>query len=222
MEEVTQLGKALYNVRKAHRLLHDYQTRMLDLAYFIKTKLGMPKFTGKKHFSNPISSSSQSDKNIWRDMWAWNFLYSYVFEYYLGVKDVNNKKYAISLIQYSDTGYFDSQNVSSNLPDSFTAEEHCSSKLLIVLEEIDKDGKWNWGDGSSIESIVLNKEYGCSSHEKTTLQLPDGGVQIIYSVPLENMGNEMSVLKELQAFVDYCNNEGLMAFQGLNLVAQSE
>lgn len=221
MEEVTQLGKALYNVRKAHRLLHDYQTRMLDLAYFIKTKLGMPNFTGKKHFSNPISS--QSDKNIWRDMWAWNFLYSYVFEYYLGVKNVNNKKYAVSLIQYSDTGYFDSQNVSSNLPDSFTAEEHCSSKLLIVLEEIDKDGKWNWGDGSSIESIVLNKEYGCSSHEKTTLRkLPNGGVQIIYSVPLENMGNEMSVLKELQAFVDYCNNEGLMAFQGLNLAAQSE
>lgn len=221
MEEVTQLGKALYNVRKAHRLLHDYQTRMLDLAYFIKTKLDMPTFTGKKHFSKTISS--QSDKNIWRDMWAWDFLYSYVFEYYLGEKNVNNKKYAISLIQYSDTGYFDSQNVIRNLPDSFTAEEHCSSKLLIVLEEIDKDGKWNWGDGSSIEPIVLNKEYGCSSHEKTTLrELPNGGVQIIYSIPLENMGNEMSVLKELQAFVDYCNNEGLMAFQGLNLVAQSE
>lgn len=222
MEEVTQLGKALYNVRKAHRLLHDYQTRMLDLAYFIKTKLGMPNFKGKKHFSAPISS--QSDKNIWRDMWAWDFLYSYVFEYYLGEKNVNNKKYAVSLIQYSDTGYFDSQNVSRNLPDSFTAEEHCSSKLLIVLEEIDKDGKWNWGNGVSIESIVLNKQYGCSSHEKTTLreELPNGGVQIIYSIPLENMGNEMSVLKELQAFVDYCNNEGLMAFEGLNLVAQSE
>lgn len=216
MDNITSLEEALCNVRKAHRLLHDYQTRMLDLAYYIKTKLGMPGFEGKKHFSDPISA--QSKKNIWRDMWAWDFLYSYVYEYYLGYRSIHNIKYAVSLIQYSDTGYFDSIVGDRNEPRSFASEEDAISKLLIFIEEIKQDAVWGWGNGHSLASFILDKRYGCSGHDADCITLDNGrGKQVIYSIPLRNMSNEESVLKELQKFVDYCNKKGLIAFQGLQL-----
>lgn len=214
MEKIEQLKEALCNVRKAHRLLHDYQTRMLNLAHFIKMKLDMPSFKGVKHFSDPISS--QSDKNIWRDMWAWDFLYSYVFEYYLGEKTIENSKYAISLIQYSDTGYFDRDNISRNAPFSFMEEKSCISKFLIVIEEIPNNGQWNWG----IKNIISKKEYGASEHTITILQdeLQHEGSQVLYSIALEKLADEMSTLQELQKFIDECNQHGLKAFQGKQLI----
>lgn len=86
METTTEnLSNALLDVRRAHRILYAYQKRMSDLAYFIKRKLDMPKFRGFKHFSRPISKSS-GYLTIRHDMWAWDYLYSYLFEYYLGKK----------------------------------------------------------------------------------------------------------------------------------------
>ena len=101
METNTQkLTNALQDVRRAHRILYAYQKRMSDLAYFIKRKLDMPKFRGFKHFSRPISKN-RGYLTIRHDMWAWDYLYSYLFEYYLGKKEAGDKLHATNLVLFS-------------------------------------------------------------------------------------------------------------------------
>lgn len=219
MEEIRQLQEALCNIRRAHRLLHDYQTRMLDLTYFIKMKLDMPMFHGVKHFSRTIGGSS---KNISRDMWAWDFLYSYVYEYYLGSKERSDCKYSISLIQYSDTGYFDSQTRGSrNHLNSFVSDEKSCSKLLIIIEETSPKRDWIIGH-SHLEDYVLNKQYASSKHKRDFVEPKQNVKQVFYSIPLEKLGSEELTLNELQKFIDYCNQCGLKAFKGLSLTSQSK
>ena len=111
MEKVDELKEALCDVRKAHRLIYSYQARMLDLVRFISAKLdfGGRLQGGAKYYSNDIWKPKKYDYlNMPDGMWAWDFLYSYVFEYYLGKMELDNgSNIAISIIQYSDTGFFE-------------------------------------------------------------------------------------------------------------------
>lgn len=219
METTTEnLSKALLDVRRAHRILYAYQRRMSDLAYFIKCKLGMPDFYGFKHFSNPIygRSKGHSRLNIWPTMWAWDYLYSYLFEYYLGEKEAGDKlhNYKLSLIQYSDTGYFDQDGQKRGRISEFGSEEESSSKLLFFLEYKSKDSEWEWKDGSYMERIVLNKEVGSKEHTK---EFRDDVKQILYSVPLERFINMEATLEVLREFRSYCQEKDIHVFDDLIL-----
>mgnify|MGYP003298436630 FL=1 len=74
-----QLKDALCEVRKAHRLVYEYQRRMQDLSWFIRNKLGFNEYKGFKKFSAPLSSRN----TISVDNWSWDWIYSYVYEYYI-------------------------------------------------------------------------------------------------------------------------------------------
>lgn len=215
------LSKALLDVRRAHRILYAYQRRMSDLAYFIKCKLGMPDFYGFKHFSNPIygRSKGHSRLNIWHDMWAWDYLYSYLFEYYLGEKEAGDKlhDYKLSLIQYSDTGYFDQDGQSRCRISGFGSEDESSSKLLFFLEYKPKDRNWEWGDGTSLEKIALDKQIGRKEHTKEVRDTSTGGKQILCSFPLERFINMEATLEVLREFCDYCKEKDIHVFDNLIL-----
>jgi hypothetical protein len=135
MEKVEYLKDALCEVRKAHRLLHDYQQRMMDLVKFIAAKLDFSVCEGHKYFSNDVTRKRNQNLAVFDNMWAWDFLYSYVFEYYLGETELDdNSKIAFSIIQYSDTGYYDKKNNDKQNLDSFASEEESISKLLFIIE----------------------------------------------------------------------------------------
>ena len=216
-----KLTNALLDVRRAHRILYAYQRRMSDLAYFIKCKLGMPDFYGFKHFSNPIygRSKGHSRLNIWHDMWAWDYLYSYLFEYYLGVQKTSDEayEYKFSLIQYSDTGYFDQDGQRRCRISEFGSEKESSSKLLFFLEYKPKDRNWEWGDGTSLEGIVLDKKVGSKGHTKEVRSTTSGGKQILCSFPLERFINMEATLKVLSEFRSYCQEQGIHVFDNLTL-----
>ena len=219
METTTDnLSKALLDVRRAHRMLYAYQRRMSNLAYFIKCKLTMPKFRGFKHFSRPISKNS-GYLTIWHDMWAWDYLYSYLFEYYLGEKEAGDKlhDYKLSLIQYSDTGYFDQDGQSRCRISGFGSEDESSSKLLFFLEYKPKDRNWEWGDGTSLEKIVLDKQIGRKEHTKEVRYTSTGGKQILCSFPLERFINMEATLEVLREFRSYCKEQGIHVFDNLTL-----
>nr|WP_311471386.1 hypothetical protein [uncultured Porphyromonas sp.] len=215
------LSKALLDVRRAHRILYAYQRRMSDLAYFIKCKLDMPDFYGFKHFSNPIHGrrKGHSRLKIWHDMWAWDYLYSYLFEYYLGEKEADDKQhnYKLSLIQYSDTGYFDKDGQRRCRISEFGSEDESGSKLLFFLEYKPKDSKWVWKDGSYMERIVLDKEFGRKEHTKTFRSTATGVKQILCSFPLERFINMEATLEVLREFRSYCQEEGIHVFDNLTL-----
>lgn len=219
METTTEnLSNALLDVRRAHRILYAYQRRMSDLAYFIKCKLKMPDFRGFKHFSRPISKNS-GYLTIRHDMWAWDYLYSYLFEYYLGKKEAGDKQhnYKLSLIQYSDTGYFDQDGQSRCRISGFGSEDKSSSKLLFFLEYKPKDSKWEWGNGTSLEGIVLDKEVGRKEHTKEFRSTATGGKQILCSFPLERFINMEATLEVLSEFRSYCQEQGIHVFDNLTL-----
>lgn len=219
METTTEnLSNALLDVRRAHRILYVYQKRMSDLAYFIKCKLKMPDFRGFKHFSRPISRNS-GYLTIRHDMWAWDYLYSYLFEYYLGKTEASDKlhDYKLSLIQYSDTGYFDQDGQRRCRISEFGSEGESSSKLLFFLEYKPKGSKWEWGNGTSLEKIVLDKKFGSKEHTKT-FQSPATGVkQILCSFPLERFINMEATLEVLREFCDYCKEKDIHVFDNLIL-----
>ena len=218
---IENLSKALLDVRRAHRILYAYQRRMSDLAYFIKCKLDMPDFYGFKHFSNPIHGrrKGHSRLKIWHDMWAWDYLYSYLFEYYLGEKEAGDKlhNYKLSLIQYSDTGYFDQDGQKRGRISEFGSEDESSSKLLFFLEYKPKGSKWEWKDGSYMERIVLNKEVGSKKHTKGVITIGVKHKQILYSFPLERFINMEATLEVLREFRSYCKEQGIHVFDDLIL-----
>ena len=203
MERTEELKEALCDVRKAHRLIHDYQQRMLDLVRFIASKLDFSLCEGHKFFSNDITRKKNRNLTMHENMWAWDFLYSYVFEYYLGEMELDDgTTIALSVIQYSDTGYYDRIDNKRQDLESFAPEEEATSKLLFFMERCPKKKKWVW----DIDKIVENKEYASKSHTKTVLE-KNGCRQGLYSFPIERFINEKSSLQALQEFIDFCKTE---------------
>lgn len=196
---------------------------MLDLVHFIQGKLDMPvkDLCGIKHFSKPIYGRSigHTPLNIWPTMWAWDYLYSYLFEYYLGEKEAGDKlhNYKLSLIQYSDTGYFDKDGQRRCRISEFGSEDESGSKLLFFLEYKPKDSKWVWKDGSYMERIVLDKEFGRKEHTKTFRSTATGVKQILCSFPLERFINMEATLEVLREFRSYCKEQGIHVFDDLIL-----
>ena len=196
---------------------------MLDLVHFIQSKLGMPvkDLCGIKHFSKPIYGRSigHTPLNIWPTMWAWDYLYSYLFEYYLGEKEAGDKlhNYKLSLIQYSDTGYFDQDGQKRGRISEFGSEEESSSKLLFFLEYKSKDSEWEWKDGSYMEGIVLDKKVGSKKHTKGVITIGVKHKQILCSFPLERFINMEATLEVLREFRSYCKEQGIHVFDDLIL-----
>jgi len=104
-----EIEGALIDVRKAHRLIYQYQRRVLDIVLYIREKYKMPEFAGVRRFCAPIGSRSgmknEYDEKLLRlpkDMWAWDYLYSYQFEFYLGLRSIEKKQNIITIIEARD------------------------------------------------------------------------------------------------------------------------
>lgn len=203
-----ELNQALCDVRKAHRLIYAYQQKMLDLTHFIKTKLGFPEYAGIKRFSNKLGGtrSDYAELKLHNGMWAWDFLYSYVFEYYLGEKD---GFMCMSIIQVSDTGYFDSIDLQKTKIDTFKSEEESESKLIFVIEKkIKSESKFAWNPDWIQKELFNNQDRMSKNHTKDCLRDEDN-VQIIFSFPLERFSNEKTTLEALNEFISYCDENDI-------------
>ena len=206
-----EFNQALCDVRKAHRLIYAYQSKMLDLTYFIKSKLDFPEYGGNKLFSNTIDKKRDAyDRlKIWKDMWAWDFLYSYVFEYYFDYIVVKNCEITMSVFQVSDTGYFDNDNNDSRTElVTFASEEESISKLIFVVEKKDKKNEYAWDNDWIRKEVYNNHKRMSAKHTKDCLN-HKGNIQIICSFSLDRFLNEDSTIETLKEFVEYCNSNGV-------------
>lgn len=211
-DKMKQFNDAMNDVRKAHRLIYSYQQRMLDLIYFIKSKLDFPLFWAEKRFSNDIYKKRNGYLLLPDNMWAWDFLYSYMFEYYLGEINLDNEDIcALSVIQYSDTGFFENEDNSRMDINSFAEEEESGSKLLFILEIKPKRKNWIW----NINELVMDKQYASLKHECTIIKSDKGNIQVLYSFSLDRFLNEKTSLAALKEFIDYCKENDVVE---LNLI----
>jgi hypothetical protein len=141
-------------------------------------------------------------------MWAWDFLYSYVFEYYLGEKD---GLMSMSIIQVSDTGYFDShyQQKERTKLDTFENEEESVSKLIFVIEKKMKPkGAFAWNPDWIQKELFNNNDRMSKNHTKDCLH-DVGNLQIFYSFSLDRFLNENTTIEAINEFISYCNENGI-------------
>ena len=147
--EKQSIKKALTNVRGAFRTLASYQQSMLSVVNYIKNRSGIQnaRIVGAKRFSDPIGTCRKSDFDkdydanlkIFNDMWGWDFLYGYMFEYYLETHKLatndGEKDVSISIIQVSDDGYITSQIDNKRRDDleCFNGPEESNSWLILCV-----------------------------------------------------------------------------------------
>lgn len=196
-----QLKDAFCEVRKAHRLIYEYQHRMQDLTWFIKNKLGFPKYEGYKKFSNPLGDG----KKIYVDNWSWDWIYTYMYEYYLGECTTDNNDYSwrMSIIQISDTGFYQNKDAGAKPTkiNSFASADDSESKILFHLSVAPKKLK----DYDCDINVIIEKY----ANENTFVKINERPehIQIVYSVALSKFIDEESTMRILRCFVDYCNKE---------------
>jgi hypothetical protein len=202
-----QLKEAFCEVRKAHRLIYEYQRRMQDLTWFIKNKLGFPDYKGYKKYSNTLSPRN----TINYDYWSWDWIYTYVYEYYLGevTTENNDNSWRLSVIQISDTGFYKNrkQGAVQTKINSYAPVEDSDSKLLFYLSLAPKETKdYDWNtDKTIIQYADETNPVKIEEHPKH--------IQIVYPVSLSKFVNEESTMQILRDFIEYCNKETGINFE---------
>lgn len=161
MNNMNPIENMLADVRRAHRLVFEYQKRMLDLMKLVRNQYNFPNSpAGKKHFSKPLHNTEKFSKdnkdaaniNIFESMWAWDFIYSYEMEYYFGEKTNNGYKCSMSIFQITDNGFYlkdgfereQRKNITKDLKlktEKFWDAEESSSYLIFVAEVCKEDTK---------------------------------------------------------------------------------
>jgi len=165
-----QVDSLFADIRTAHRLIYEYQKRVIDLVFYIKGKLNFPdRVAGYKKFSNAIGKTrtysndyAEANLSIFNTMWAWDFLYSYMMEFYLGEVEIMKHTFcAMSIIEISDTGYYSSRQQDRNQQDiqTFANIEDSNTMLIFVFETTNnKEYKfWDTSDEKIREWILSTK-----------------------------------------------------------------
>ena len=135
-----ELYSAFIDVRNAFRLLARYQSRVLDIVNYIREQTPYTDMWGLRRYCNVISTrkncpgDNYANLNVPRDMWSWDFLYNYLFEYYFGGAKFGRKTIEMSVIQVSDDGYYKSManNPSPTDISTFLPSDESNSYLVLT------------------------------------------------------------------------------------------
>lgn len=121
------LEKTLLDVRKAYRILHDYQRCAMDLARYISTQLCFLESYGAPAFS---ARPPARDK-INLDAWAWDWLGMYYYDFHFSRED----NLHLSLLLISDTGFYVSNDPAPKETNvsTFAPAEESRTKLGFLL-----------------------------------------------------------------------------------------
>jgi len=211
--KIDTLKNALVEVRKAHRLVFSYQERMLSLVNFIKAHLDGNRLSGVKHFSDPIKKKAGSaELTLPPGMWAWDYLYSYLFEYYIYEDTLDDdSSIMLSIVQYTDTGFFDSKTDDKLDIAGFISPEKSISKLMFIMEHTPKGKKAIWNNWEDLRQYIENKKYASAKH-KSDVIYPNGEGKtrlLLYSIPLERFADERSSIEALKDYLLFLKKEGI-------------
>ena len=135
-----EIDNIFIDVRNAFRLLNDYQKRVLQIVKYIREQTPYTDMWGRKDwYSDKIGNRRNSpdpeyaNLSVHPDMWAWDFLYGYFFEYYFGKKQIENKSVKMSLFQVSDDGFFVSNDEKRHWTNTSSFASSESSHSFIVF-----------------------------------------------------------------------------------------
>jgi hypothetical protein len=121
----------LLEVRKAYRLLHDYQRLVLDSVDYVGKQLGFEYAGGYSKFSATAPGQGKGQLKCWA--WDWLNMVQYEFHFTRGGEGGGLWRFSILLI--SDTGYFcsTSDEAQKRDIDSFLPLEESATKVGFLL-----------------------------------------------------------------------------------------
>lgn len=206
------IKEAFVDVRRAYRMIAQLQNRLSDLVFYIrsKTKFANSDIAGTKLFSNSIGYRRSKVNNyaqlrVFQDMWSWDYLYGYMFEYYFANTKIAQKTCAMSIITVCDDGFFISNEPNKNATSlkTFEKEENSESYILLV-----------YGDGASGENWMRNKETDdyiydfLSKQEQVDIYKDrEGKTFIVKKYPMYKFYNQNQTDEILYEFAQIVKNE---------------
>ena len=137
-----EIDNIFVDVRNAFRLLNRYQKRILQIVSYVREQTPYTDMWGSRNWyfdeigkRRNSPDSEYAKLSVRKDMWGWDFLYGYIFEYYFGRQRIDKKNAEMSIFQISDDGYFISSQEKKHMTDiaSFTPSEQSHSYLIFNL-----------------------------------------------------------------------------------------
>ncbi len=214
IKEITEneMAEAMLSVRNAHRLLYAYQRRMMDTAKYMQTKLGITSpLSGNSILFAPIKKVGylhMYGQQKLEDIWAWDFIPSLCYEYYLRRKTVGKYHCRTSLIQVSDSGYFESHIVNKHLCslDTYISADDSATDFFIFFEvALQDDEERVWSTSEFVLPTIeryYNSELLTSCDYKNcdgylTRNGKNGSLFLIRKYSATQLANEQSIDKIL-------------------------
>ncbi|WP_312175471.1 hypothetical protein [Chryseobacterium sp.] len=185
-----QLNNTLLNVRKAYRLLFEYQDRIKNLIAFIGGHYDFEFREGYPVFS----AHAKNGTRVNLDHWAWDWLGMYFYHFKFAPK--NDITFSIFIL--NDSGYYDvvKQNETASCklkPETFSTVDKAETKLFLVI------GKRMWKQETKLgnwEDILFQDQHIFTSE--------NDGRFLFKAYTLENFMDEGSAISTLKDFQLFC------------------
>lgn len=195
-----ELNKALTEVRKAYRLLYDYQSKVLDVMDFIGSSFKKSYYGGFPKYSNASPKTGKGSLNSW----AFDWLNMYYYEFHFNSEKINEDTIAFSVFLVSDTGYFLTKNENKDALkkhiNAYETPENSETKLIFVVGKNKWKSEGVFTDNWNKPAFVLGNEGQEGENNE---------IMIFKSYPLANFGNPEMAISQLKNFEQYCTSFGI-------------
>lgn len=183
------IKQSLFEVRKAYRLLFDYQSRILDLMSFIERKIEYTFDGGWSLYSNSSPKNGKGDLKSW----SWDWLNMYYYQFYFGERPKEGKVIRFAIVHMADSGFFENDNEHGEKIHlkKYNKAENSKSNLIFVIGS----DMWNWGENWN-EKIFTTAPQGQKSNK-------EGGQLIFKSYDLAKFATEELAIATLKDFEEY-------------------
>lgn len=191
------LNNAFIEVRKAYRLLADYQRKVLDLVDFIGNSFGRTYHGGHSKYGDPTPRNGKGSL----DLWSWDWLTMYYYEFHFGTQEINNDKITFSVFIVSDTGYYNGKINNKKLDkretELFTSPQDSETKLIFLV------GKNRWEHGTLFAENFNNPEFITTKEGNESC---DKGIMLYKSYSLVAFSDQENAEKQMKDFEQYCKS----------------
>jgi hypothetical protein len=186
---------ALLNVRKAYRLLFEYQERILNLMQYIGQTYDIPATKG-----NPLFSSKGSNRV---DNWAWDYIYMYHFVFNFW-RTTEEDPVWLNAYLLNDSGFYEKEENKNNNAkkfdiNNFELVEDSKSKLTLVSGL--PGFEWSWPHDTWPFDDFIKRNEGI---KEVTNEDGEQGIVVFRTYDLEDFFDEKKALNSLKEFAEFC------------------
>jgi hypothetical protein len=180
------------NVRKAYRLLHDYQQMVIDAIRYIGSQLDIAEWGGTAQFAGDARSSY---RYMDQSSWDWLPMMGWCFHFVKPLED--NEWLSLSFLIISDTGFIEGNGDDKTQTEAFKCTNESSTKIAFFLYKAH----------ASRFPVNLDNRVMIKSFISSGGDLPEGVVGECYDMSC--LSSEEQANKVVVAIIELAQQQGL-------------